>query len=274
MITETRKWGQVIEGLDPYSTGRMLTSVMGKLIAKDWDSAEEICLQILKIRPECVAALSRLAEIWRFKGDSRADELTNYSDFVLSTMIQAPAGWPDLDSYISDLNAEVSRPYASQPVASGFVRNYDMSKFEDPSVLAIREAIDPPINEFLAKLGHGDDRVRRWNNGTHRFNFIRSHAAMTGNGQPPHPHQHWFTGILYLNIPDCMTGNDEQGALTFGGSDVHGPPVSGGPGARFQIKPRPGLLVLFPGFMNHAVEPFDFEPGKLRHIVLFELSPS
>eukprot|EP00035_Acanthoeca_spectabilis_P036508 m.39946 g.39946 ORF g.39946 m.39946 type:complete len:623 (+) comp8026_c0_seq1:2-1870(+) len=76
-------------------------------------------------------------------------------------------------------------------------------------------------------------------------------AGISRAHQPNHPHVHPksdLSGVVYLALPEI------PGSLTF--SDPRGAQVMcGGSGAAFRVTPARGMLVLFPSWLEHWVEP-------------------
>lgn len=130
----------------------------------------------------------------------------------------------------------------------------DMSVLEQPAFAPARQAIHAACAGALAQMGAGEVpfRLQSWVNLHDRggFNFLHVHEGSL------------LSGSFYLKVPpgsgrfvfrDPRPGvvhGYVKGAVPNGYSDIH-------------LTPEAGLLVLFPCWMEHYVEPHDSDEPRI-----------
>ena len=162
---------------------------------------------------------------------------------------------PHLERWVKDvlaMRAATPKP-AGRTVRQGW-NSEDMTVLEQPGFAALREAIRVACASALAEMGQGDRpfRLQSWINLHDRggFNFLHLHEGSL------------LSGSFYLNVPpgsgefvfrDPRPGvihGSFKGAVPNGHSDIH-------------LTPSDGLLVLFPCWMEHYVEPHDNDEPRI-----------
>ena len=95
--------------------------------------------------------------------------------------------------------------------------------------------------------------------------ILEAWANVSGPGAFNMPHVHggsYWSAVYYVRVGE---GEGEGGQLVLHdprmpGLRMHAPGVrfrNMGPELKAEIKPKPGLMVLFPGWLSHSVEPWD-----------------
>ena len=83
-----------------------------------------------------------------------------------------------------------------------------------------------------------------------------------------HP-EGWISSACYIALPSSVTsGTDRAGWLRLGKPGIATKPALA---PDHYVKPEPGLLVLFPAYMWHGVEPFESPEPRLS--VAFDVVP-
>ncbi len=142
---------------------------------------------------------------------------------------------------------------AGRTVRQGW-NSEDMSVLEQPEFAALRYAIRAACASALAEMGQGERAfdLQSWVNLHDRggFNFLHMHEGSLLSGSfylqvPPGSGQFVFRdprpGVLHGFI---------KGSMPNGHADIH-------------LTPSAGLLVLFPCWMEHYVEPHDSEEPRI-----------
>jgi hypothetical protein len=80
--------------------------------------------------------------------------------------------------------------------------------------------------------------------------------------------QGWLSSAFYVATPEAVD-NGREGWLKFGEPGV---PTRPSLAAEHFVKPRPGLLVLFPSYMWHGTVPFAGDERRLS--IAFDLLPA
>lgn len=139
----------------------------------------------------------------------------------------------------------------------------DMAVLEEPLFAPLREAIHRACAEALAEMGQGERRfeLQSWVNLHDRggFNFLHVHEGSL------------LSGSFYLRVPEG------SGALVFRDPRpgvIHGSIKGGVPNGHGDIHLRPGtgLLVLFPCWLEHYVEPHESDAPRI--CIAFNANPA
>jgi tetratricopeptide (TPR) repeat protein len=254
----------------------LATLAQAQLAAGDLDGAEDTCNRIRGLDPTDQQGLALLATTWRLKQDRRADELNDYAGLVSPAMIETPEGWPDLASYLIDLEHALAQRHGllahpiGQSVRGGVQTNVRLELSDDPALKAFFKAIDAPIRSYIEALGTGDDPFRSRITGCYRLAGSWSVRLNPGGRHVDHLHNKgWISSAFYVALPATVAAEGRQGSLRFG---MPGSPTRPALEAEHWIKPKPGMLVLFPSYMWHGTEPFEGDAPRLT--IAFDLLPA
>ena len=170
---------------------------------------------------------------------------------------------PNLPAWVAwahALRAEYPEP-AGRTNRSGW-NSKEMTVLERPQVAPLREAVRLACARVLGEMGLGTQRftLQSWINLHDRggFNYLHMHEGSL------------LSGTFYLQVPP------RSGALVFRDprpgvlhSTVKGPVPNGHSDIR--LAPSDGLLVLFPSWMEHYVEPHDGDQARI--CIAFNANP-
>ncbi|MDO9586640.1 MAG: putative 2OG-Fe(II) oxygenase [Brevundimonas sp.] len=197
------------------------------------------------------------------------------SDLVGSYVVDTPAGWPDLTSWLAELATSLRRLHGlrthpvGQSLRHGTQTAVDLKTSDDPVIQAFFSAVQGPISRHVEALGSGADPVRRRNTGAWRMGGCWSVQLSPGGFHAPHVHpEGWLSSACYVELPPAVAAGGREGWLGFGGAPFAQtllPPV------RFE-KPEPGKLVLFPSYLWHGTVPFSGVRPRLT--VAFDILPT
>jgi tetratricopeptide (TPR) repeat protein len=214
---------------------------------------------------------------WRLLGDARYGELCDYRRLVLPQQLEPPPPWRDLGSFLTDLRASLNRlhdPHGHallfQSLRHGTETTQDLSRSTDPAIRGLFSAFAAPIRRYLEHIGQGPDPLRRRNNGRWRFNGAWSVRLHTSGFHTNHTHPRgWISSACYLELPEVMSdGRTDQGVLTFAEPGIRTtPPLA----AEYSVRPKVGMLVLFPSYFWHGTVPFTSDQPRLT--VAFDAVP-
>lgn len=215
---------------------------------------------------------------WRLLGDARYAELCDYGKLVVPLQLEAPAPWPDMASFLVDLRASLNRLHDPdghallfQSLRQGTETTQDLSRSDDPAIRGLFTAFAEPIRQYLDRVGRGADPLRRRNQGRWRFNGSWSVRLRSSGFHTSHVHPRgWISSACYIELPDSMSdpGSDE-GILTFGRPSLLTTPALT---SEYSVRPRVGMLVLFPSYFWHGTVPFASAQGRLT--VAFDAVPA
>jgi tetratricopeptide (TPR) repeat protein len=241
------------------------------------DDALTAARRLVVARPFDQSAIALLAVAARLADAPDYARLYDYSAFVRSYEIAAPAGWATLGAFMGDLKATLERLHegAAQPpeqsLRLGTQTNGDLRAIDDPVLKAFFAAIEAPIQDHIAALGPGDDPVRARNSGGYVLAGAWSNRLRSEGHHVDHIHPRgWLSSAFYVEVPpEVQAGDDRAGWLQFGRPGVRTSPTLAP--AHFE-RPAPGKLVLFPSYMWHGTAPFT--SAQTRTTIAFDVAPA
>jgi uncharacterized protein (TIGR02466 family) len=212
----------------------------------------------------------------RATGDPLYREVYDYDAVVAAYDIEAPEGWASLDAFLSDLSKSLKKLHlyeqhpTNQSLRDGSQTMHLLTGSEDPVLQAFFRAVDAPIRAHMARLGQGDDVLRRRNTGDYRIEGAWSVRLRPGGFHKDHFHpQGWLSSAFYVETPDAaLEKESREGWIRFGK-----PPFQTVPAleAEHFVKPKPGRLVLFPSYMWHGTVPFTTDESRMT--MAFDVVP-
>jgi hypothetical protein len=211
-------------------------------------------------------------------GDARYSERCDYENLVVPLELEAPPPWPDMPSFFADLKVSLNRLHDPsghaplfQSLRHGTETTLDLTRSADPAIQGLFQSFAAPIGRYLNQMGSGVDPLRRRNRGSWRFNGSWSVRLRTQGYHANHVHPRgWISSACYIELPDAMNDTGSQaGVLTFGEPGVITTPTLL---AEHSVRPRVGMLVLFPSYFWHGTVPFSSDQARLS--VAFDAVPA
>ena len=142
-----------------------------------------------------------------------------------------------------------------------------------PLIGMLFHAIDVAIRRYIARLNADDDPLRARNTGRAGMTGAWSVRLRSGGHHADHVHPHgWLSSsACYIALPPTIGDGapGRAGWLRFGRPGAKTDPALD---ADHFVRPRAGLLVLFPAYMWHGVEPFESDQPRLT--VAFDVVPA
>ena len=235
------------------------------------------CEQLLRAAPDDQYLIALQTTALRLLGDARYGELCDYERWVLPLMLEPPAPWGDLESFLGDLGAALARLHDPnghallfQSLRRGTETTQDLTRSREPAIAALFNAFRAPIGRYLDHIGRGEDPLRRRNGAGWRFNGSWSVRLRDRGFHLSHVHPRgWISSACYIELPECMHhGRSEAGTLSFGVPGILTSPTLT---PEHTVRPEPGMLVLFPSYFWHGTVPFESPQSRLT--VAFDAVP-
>ncbi len=182
---------------------------------------------------------------------------TRIWQFHLETLSVHHAAW---EARVNELRALNPEP-AGRTVRNGW-NSDDFTLLDDPVFAALNGEVRAQTQSALSQMGQADlsFAVQSWINLHERggFNFAHMHDGC------------YLSGCYYLKVPEG------SGSLVFRDprpGTMHGLFKGGGVNAYKDVKLKPyaGLLVLFPSWLEHFVEPHDSDESRI--VIAFNALP-
>lgn len=222
--------------------------------------------RLLSSRMLALAQLGRIAE---------ARDLLNLAGFMHRQLLPPPAGRRDAfnAALAAELLAHPGLRYGRYGTASQDTWRIDSpATGAAPAVRALLAAIAERCRSHCAALPR---LAHPWLEARPKRSILASWCVITGPGGFEGWHTHpegWMSGVYYADVPEGVTGGrGEAGCLALGlpeglaGSEA---------AARFGtelVRPRPGLLVLFPAHGYHRT--FAHGSERRRICISFDVRP-
>jgi tetratricopeptide (TPR) repeat protein len=243
----------------------------------DAQKAMTECVSLLQASPEDQYLIAMQTTALRLSRDPRYESFCDYDKMVQSSFLEVPPGWPDLNSFLTELTSHLNalhNPHGHrllyQSLRQGTETTQDLSRSPDPVIQALFHTFAAPIARYRDYIGQGDDPLRRRNRGASRFNGSWSVRLHSGGYHTSHVHPRgWISSACYIQLPDSIrSGHTAAGTLSFGAPGMLTTPSLE---AQFSVRPEVGLLVLFPSYFWHGTLPFHSEQPRLT--VAFDAVP-
>jgi tetratricopeptide (TPR) repeat protein len=235
------------------------------------------CATLLQAMPDDQYLIAMQTTALRLLNDPRYELFVDYDQMTLSMFIEAPPGWPDLGSFLTELTAHLNalhNPHGHrllyQSLRQGTETTQDLSRSQDPVIQGLFRAFAAPIARYRDRIGPGQDALRRRNRGATRFNGGWSVRLHRDGYHTSHVHPRgWISSAFYVQLPDSMrAGHTADGILSFGAPGMLTMPSLP---AELSVRPEVGLLVLFPSYFWHGTLPFHSDQPRLT--VAFDVVP-
>ncbi len=201
------------------------------------------------------------ATAWRILGDERYESLVDIDRFVRAYELPVPEGFESIDAFNAAFLAALEQwqQYATHPLdqslRQGIQTSRDLTGIDDPVIEAYVRALDEPIRAYMASVGStGGHPLTSRNTGDYRITGSWS-VKLHGRGwhvNHVHP-EGWISSAYYVAVPDDVEDEaGHSGWIKFGEPPFKcDPPLA----PEKWIKPKAGMLVLFPSFMWHGTAP-------------------
>jgi uncharacterized protein (TIGR02466 family) len=275
-VDEAERYVLLAHGVDPNARSVVQCAAIVDLARDRADAALAKLRGELAVHPEDQSLWGWAATAARAAGDPLYGELCDYDAMVGAYDLETPEGWPSLDGFLADLGKSLKELHhyeqhpSHQSLRHGSQTLHLLSGSDEPAIKAFFRAIDAPIRQHMARLGRGDDPLRRRNTFDYRIQGAWSVRLRPGGFHRDHFHpEGWLSSAFYVETPDAaLETEDRQGWIRFGKPPfVIDPPM---PAAHF-VKPKPGRLVLFPSYMWHGTVPFTTDESRMT--IAFDAVP-
>ena len=243
------------------------------------DEAADAVAALVVAQPDNQYAIALQATVWRLQGDARYRALADYDNLVGEQLLDAPPGWASRDAFLAELALELERLHAfeshplQQSVRGGSQLPLQTPEMTRPLIAALFASIGAAVRAHLTRVGSGAGPLRSRNRGNIAITGAWSVRLRAGGYHSDHVHpQGWLSSACYIALPGGIGKGDDgnrAGWLRLGRPAI---PTQPALVAEHYIRPRPGLLALFPAYMWHGVEPFDDTTPRLT--VAFDVVPA
>ncbi|MEL6475486.1 MAG: putative 2OG-Fe(II) oxygenase [Pseudomonadota bacterium] len=214
----------------------------------------------------------------RLADDPGVDHLIRPDDHIRTFRLSPPDGFADMDTFnaaltdaMDQLQTLSARPLGQSLRGAATQTIQNLSEINEPTLKAYLSALDRPIRSYLEAIGDAPDHpLTARNTGIYDICAMWSVRLSGGGWHESHVHpEGWISAVYYAKVPDGTAASpDKAGWIGFGAPSY--PTVPPCDALRW-IAPEAGMLVLFPSFMWHGVNPVN--DGAERVTIPFDLIP-
>jgi tetratricopeptide (TPR) repeat protein len=238
-------------------------------------AAAETAEQLVVATPLDQYALALRNTAWRLTQDPRLAPLQDYDRLVRAYRLEAPDGWPDLETFLEALRARLLdlhdlKTHPLQQSLRGGTQVPSLDRSEDPLVRAFFTSARKAVALYIEDLGPGADPIRNRRSAAFDFAGGWSVRLRSDGFHADHIHSKgWISSAFYLDLPAAVDDAEaREGWLQFGRPGCRTAPALA---AEHMVKPERGTLVLFPSCFWHGTRPFS-DPGH-RLTMAFDVTP-
>ena len=219
--------------------------------------------------------LALQATAWRLAADPRAAPLFDYAGLVRSYTLPTPEGWNSLDAFLDALRERLAerhdlKTHPLQQSLRGGSQVPSLHQSDDPLFQAFYAQARKVVAQYLADVGPGDDPLRARAGGDFRVSGGWSVWLSPNGFHADHVHpQGWISSAFYLDLPGGVADDDRrEGWIKFGQPGCVTRPVLE---PEHEVRPQPGMLVLFPSYIWHGTRAFTSPEHRLT--MAFDVVP-
>lgn len=243
----------------------------------DARAALPVCEALLARSPDDQYLIALQTTAWRMLGDERYAQLCDYPNLAVPYRLEPPPPWNDLADFVADVKRSLDKlhdalhhPLLFQSLRHGTETTEDLTRSTDPVIRALFQAFDTPIRDYMQRIGQGADPLRRRNKDSYRFNGSWSVRLREQGFHHNHVHPRgWISSACYIELPERVRDTrSREGVLTFAEPGILTTPALP---AEYEVRPEPGMLVLFPSYFWHGTVPISGRDSRMT--VAFDAVP-
>ena len=262
--------------LDPNDLVALDLRVVADLMQGEPDRALTRLKPLRQAQPHAQHWLAHEFVAMRMLG--RSSELLNMDKYVRTYDLTPPDGFDTIEAFnasfvetLQQLHCFSARPLNQSLRGQGTQTTRSLTSYDHPIIRAYIEALDKPIQQYLAEIGQDQAHpTSARNQGDYRFAGMWS-VHLRGQGfheRHVHP-EGWISSAYYVAVPPGTDQSpDQAGWIGFGAPPYHVP--SEGSELKW-IAPKAGRVVLFPSFMWHGTKPIKDDAERIT--APFDLIP-
>ncbi|MDH4048804.1 MAG: tetratricopeptide repeat protein [Gammaproteobacteria bacterium] len=196
----------------------------------------------------------------RALGDPRYEWLYDYDRLVQVFELEPPPGWSSIEEFHAELLPVLRHRHRfenhplDQSLRNGTQTPRSLLGDPDPLIKAFIRALDRPISEYRARIGHDASHpLLSRNSGRTHLTGCWSVQLKTGGYHVNHVHpEGWISSAYYVEVPGEVADTAARtGWIKFGEPRFA---VPGTIAAKYE-QPAAGRLILFPSYLWHGTVP-------------------
>lgn len=268
-------YARAVERQAPQFAPVLVALCEAHLASGDAAAASAVAERLRAAAPLDQHGLALQSTAWRLAGDPRAVTLNDYATFVRAYTLPTPDGWDSLDAYLDALRTRLAqrhdlKTHPLQQSLRGGSQVPSLHQSPDPLFRIFYEQARKVVARYIADIGPGEDPLRARATGDFRFSGGWSVRLQPNGFHADHVHpQGWISSAFYLDLPTGVADDDRrEGWIKFGQPGCVTRPMLG---PEHEVKPEPGMLVLFPSYLWHGTRTFTSAEHRLT--MAFDVVP-
>ena len=250
------------------------------IVLEKYDVSQTLLDGLLREHPNNQLFWALQSLVWQYTNQEKFEWLMRgYSD-VKAFSLSVPNGYSNNVEYLKELESLLNEQHqtTTQPLAqtlrSGTQTAAKLLDKRHPLMEQFKLSLIEIVDSYIAGIeddeSHPLDRRK-----SKSFDFSGSWSVrLKPNGfHVNHVHPAgWISSSSYIHLPSSMTetSNTNSGAIKFGESPLK---LKDRERIGKVVKPKPGMVVLFPSYCWHGTIPFDGEQGDYRMTAPFDVVP-
>jgi tetratricopeptide (TPR) repeat protein len=215
---------------------------------------------ILRLAPTNQRALAlRIAALVQFAETTEVDYLLDFDRLLRVVAITPPPGFDSIGAFNTALSgaicsSELLDPHHIGKTMVGGKRLHDTFTIAPTLAASLRQIFKEETESYAAALTVKNTHpVRQGQPPNLSAGISWANITERADYEPPHIHDgSWLSGVYYVEMPAAVV---DGGAIEFGGHDFNA--ALGQTGPTRLIRPKPGMMVLFPSYFYHRTLPFE-----------------
>jgi tetratricopeptide (TPR) repeat protein len=267
---------QAAERLAAQAPQVLIALTEAHLAVGDAAAASQTAERLRAVAPLDQHGLALQSTAWRLSGDPRRAVLNDYEGLVRAYTLPTPEGWDSLDAYLGALRDRLAqrhdlKTHPLQQSLRGGSQVPSLHQSPDPLFQAFYAQVRKVVARYLADIGPGDDPLRARAGGDFRVSGGWSVRLSPNGFHADHVHpQGWISSAFYLDLPGGVADEDRrEGWIKFGQPGCVTRPALE---PEHEVRPQPGMLVLFPSYMWHGTRAFTSPEHRLT--MAFDVVPA
>ncbi|WP_156840995.1 tetratricopeptide repeat protein [Novosphingobium aquimarinum] len=214
----------------------------------------------------------------RLTGEEREPAAIHAERTVWSGVLAPPPGYADITQFNRDLAALLGQLHhhrqhpLDQTLRNGTQTVGELLDRREPLLRSLRAMLENAITDYIARMPD-DESHPLFARKSAQFRFSGSWSVRLASEGHHLSHIHpagWISSCYYVSVPDTIAqGEDDAGCLVLGRSNLDCGPADQ---VAQIVRPRPGLLALFPSYLYHGTVPFRSDQPRLT--VAFDVVPA
>jgi len=266
-----------------YSKGVAQQMVKIDLVLARYSQAQSLLTTMFSDSPDCQLSWALQSLVWRLSGDPRYQWLCDYQQFIQAYQLEVPPAYKSLDDFLAAIRDELNSMHHSereplqQTLRNGTQTAARLLHAPSPVLQLLKDCLTSIVMRYIKGLPD-DMEHPLLGRKSQQFEFSGSWSVkLSANGfhvNHVHP-EGWISSSCYISIPTSMDLSDDvdrprQGHIKFGES-----PLQLGERERIELslKPKPGMVVLFPSYFWHGTYPFEGGQDDYRMTAPFDVVP-